>query len=178
MNITQDGENLKKELEGSKKIDKMIVDLKRYNSQADYTDGMFFVNGEFICYSVEDEFRTKKVYAETRIPNGTYKIGLRTAGKFHESYLKKFGADFHKGMLCVYNKPDWKLENMGMSFQYILIHIGNDDDDTAGCLLPGMVAYADRNYIEQSTVAYKKLYPIIRDALLKGEEVEIRVDIL
>ena len=159
----------------------MKVELKRYKSNKDYTDGMFFVDGEFICYSVEDEGRTKKVWGETRIPNGTYEISLRKEGRFHERYKKKFksyGADFHQGMLCVHNAPDWKLITPQMSFQYILIHIGNDDDDTAGCLLPGMTAHADRNFIERSTDAYKKLYPIIRDALLKGEKVTIEVTVM
>ena len=45
-------------------------------------------------------------------------------------YLNKFGPDFHKGMLCVTNAPDWKLENNGLTFQYILIHIGNKDDES------------------------------------------------
>ncbi len=159
----------------------MLVELKRYKSNKDYTDGMFFVDGNFICYSVEDEGRSKKVWGETRIPNGTYNISLRKEGKFHKRYTEKFkayGADWHQGMLCVHNKPNWVLENAGMSFQYILIHIGNDDDDTAGCLLPGMTAHADRNFIQRSTDAYKLLYPIIRDALLAGEEVTINVSLL
>lgn len=156
----------------------MKVELIRYNSQNDYTDGFFKIDGEFICYCIEDEGRTKKVYGETRIPNGVYDINLRKAGRFHERYLDKFGPAFHKGILCVSNKPDWVLENEGLRFQYILIHIGNTDKDTAGCLLPGMEAIADKNLIRKSTDAYKKLYPIIRDALLRGEAVQLEVKLL
>ena len=137
----------------------MRVELKRYNSKDDYTDGMIFVDGKFICYTIEDEFRSKKEWGETRIPNGTYQIELRKVGRFHNRYTEKF--DFHKGMLCIFNAPDWKVVTPSMSFQYILIHIGNDDDDTAGCVLVGSTAHMDKNHISDSTTAYKKLYPII-----------------
>ena len=151
----------------------MIVELKRYNSKDDYTDGMIFVDGKFICYTIEDEHRSKKVWGETRIPNGTYTVSLRKEGRFHERYTEKFR--FHKGMLCIHNKDNWVLEKDGIRFQYILIHIGNDDDDTAGCVLVGSVAYMDKNLITESTTAYKKLYPIIANALENGEEVDIVV---
>lgn len=165
----------------------MIVKLLRYNSKDDYTDGMIFVDDQFICYTLEDEARTEKVWGETRIPNGTYKIGLRKEGKFDTNYTYKFNNKesknyindtWHKGMLCIYNFDNWKIVTPGMSFQYILIHIGNTDEDTAGCVLVGSTAYMDKNKIDDSTGAYKKLYPIIANALEKGEEVKIVVDIL
>ena len=60
------------------------------------------------------------------------------------------------------------------NFEYILIHVGNDDGDTAGCLLTGMTNNADdKGFIGGSTDAYKKIYPAIRDAVLSGEEVFI-----
>ena len=151
----------------------MRVDLIRYNSTDDYTDGMILIDGVFQCYTMEDEKRTKKVYGETRIENGVYDIVLRNQGRFHINYAKKF--DFHIGMLCITNAPDYKLICKNMEFQYILIHIGNDDDDTAGCPLVGTQANSDKNVISHSTVAYKKIYPIIAQALLKGERVKINV---
>ena len=159
----------------NKKPKTMIVKLLRFNSEADYTSGMFFINGKFECFSIEDELRAVKVWGETCIPNGEYEIALRKEGRFHNSYLKKFGALFHKGMLCIHNAPEWKIVTPNMEFQYILIHIGNDDDDTAGCPLTGSVAYSDKNKIERSTDAYKKLYPKIANALAKGEKVKIIV---
>lgn len=152
----------------------MEVKLIRYNSESDYTDGLWMINGKFICYSIEDESRTKKVWGETCIPTGQYQIKLRKEGRFHNRYSDKF-PDMHKGMLCVTNKPDWKLENKGLSFQYILIHIGNDDDDTAGCLLTGLTAHATKGQIDRSTDAYKILYPIIANELVNGREVNITI---
>jgi hypothetical protein len=53
----------------------------------------------------------------------------------------------------------------------VLIHIGNTPVDTFGCLLVGMTE--SMNEIEQSTVAYCKIYPQIADALERGEDVTI-----
>tara|TARA_R110000822_G_scaffold271184_2_gene393969 strand:- start:145 stop:600 length:456 start_codon:yes stop_codon:yes gene_type:complete len=143
----------------------MEIDVIRYNSKSDFTDGLFFINGEFQVYTLEDEERSVKVFGETRIPNGRYNVGLRTVGGFDKRYSSKYGADFHKGMLWVKDVPN---------FEYILIHVGNDDGDTAGCLLTGMTNNADeKGFIGGSTDAYKKIYPPIRDAILKGEEVFI-----
>ena len=143
----------------------MDIDIVRYNSKEEFTDGMFFINGEFQVHTLEDELRTKKVFGETRIPKGRYKVELRSEGGFHQRYLNKYGEDFHKGMLHVVDVP---------GFEYILIHIGNDDDDTAGCLLVGMTNSADdAAFIGGSSQAYKKIYPIVRDAILKGEDVFI-----
>jgi hypothetical protein len=145
----------------------MEIDLVRYNDKDDFTDGVLMINGEFQVHTLEDEFRNKKVYGETRIPNGRCKVELRAEGGFHKRYLEKFGEDFHKGMLWVKDVP---------GFEYVLIHIGNDDDDTAGCILVGMSNSADdAGFIGGSVPAYKKIYQIISDAILSGEEVYINI---
>lgn len=148
----------------------MRYDLKvlRYRNGNDDTLGLFFgLNGQFEAYTLEDEARTQKVFGETRIPAGTYRVQLRTEGSTHARYLKKFGADFHKGMLHVIGVPN---------FQWILIHIGNHDDDTAGCLLVGSQPnsiHEPKGFISGSTQAYKKVYPPITQAILDGHEVYI-----
>jgi hypothetical protein len=148
----------------------MEIDVIRFNSKEDFTDGLLYINGEFQVYTLEDEDRTVKVFGETRIPNGRYQVKFRNVGGFHERYLKKYGADFHKGMLWVKNVPN---------FEYILIHVGNDDDDTAGCLLTGMTNNADNvGFIGNSRGAYEKIYPIIRDTLLRGEDVYINYELI
>jgi len=142
----------------------MKLEVLRYNSKADYTDGLLFVNNKFECYTLEDEARTVKVYGETCIPDGTYDIELRTVGGFNTKYLNKFGGEFHKGMLWIKDVPN---------FEYILIHIGNTDEDTAGCLLVGSTADKDKGFIGASTGAYKALYPKVRAALYNNEKVTI-----
>jgi hypothetical protein len=139
----------------------MKLEVKRYNSQDDYTQGLLFIDGIFECYTIEDEQRTIKVFSETAISNGTYEVKLRTEGKFHVNYSKKFPL-FHKGMLHVTNVP---------GFEYILIHIGNTDDDTAGCLLVGRGAGHDS--IVESTIAYEAMYKRVLAGFERGEKVTI-----
>ena len=107
----------------------MKLEVLRFSSQEDSTNGILFdiTDGkrEFLCYTLEDEHRDVKKYGETRVPAGTYNITLRTVGGFHGRYLKKYG-EMHKGMLWVREVPN---------FEYILIHTGNTDEHTAGCLL-------------------------------------------
>lgn len=141
----------------------MRLTVLRYNSEKDYTDGLLMINGEFECFTLEDEFRTKKVRGETRIPNGTYEVKLRNIGAFNSRYSKKFPA-IHQGMLHVTDVPN---------FTHILIHIGNDDEDTAGCLLVGSTADKDKGFIGASTKAYKDMYRKVVTALLDGEKVMI-----
>lgn len=149
----------------------MKLEVLRFSSQKDSTSGALFdiTNGDrkFMCYTLEDEYREKKVYSETRIPAGTYRLTLRTVGRLHEKYSSRF-QDIHKGMLWVRDVPN---------FEYILIHCGNTDEHTAGCLLVGEtqesnIKKAD-GFIGRSTQAYFDIYPPIANALESGEEVTI-----
>ena len=143
----------------------MKLRVVRYKSSDDFTLGMLLdeTNGKhFLCYTLEDEHRTEKVKGETRIPAGTYKITLRTVGGFHTRYAAKYG-DMHKGMLWVRDVP---------GFEYILIHTGNTDEHTAGCLLVGSTSDT-KGFIGGSVTAYKNIYPVIAKALEDGEEVTI-----
>ena len=151
----------------------MKLEVIRFSSEADSTSGLLFdvTNGrKFLAYTLEDEYRDSenaKVMAETRIPAGTYKVILRKIGRIHNNYTKRF-ADIHKGTLHVINVPN---------FKYILIHCGNTDEHTAGCLLVGDTQknnQIDKNgFIGSSTKAYSRIYPPIAEALECGEEVTI-----
>ena len=128
----------------------MIIKVDRVTSDDDSTISIVSVDGHFQCLGLEDEYRAFKKSGETRIPSGKYKVGLRTVGGFHGRYGKKF-ADIHQGMLQV-------LDVRG--FEYILIHVGNTDNDTAGCLLVGTGCYTEQQNmsIQSSVTAYKLLY--------------------
>ena len=146
--------------------------VKRFADNNDTTMGAFYINGRFMCFTIEDEERATKVSGETRVPEGTYQVALRSEGGFHTKYTSKYGS-MHKGMLAVHNAPDWKIVNKGMEFQYVLIHTGNTDEHTMGCLLvnDGLDGV---NYIGNSSVnAYKRIYPQIAKAILDGEKVTI-----
>ena len=148
----------------------MKLEVLRISSESDSSSGLVFdITDErkFLCYSLEDEYRNDKVMHETRVPAGTYQIQLRKVGGFNARYAKKYG-DFHKGMLHVQDVP---------GFEYILIHTGNTDEHTSGCLIVGDSQENNQivkdGFIGKSVQAYKRIYPAIADAILNGEEVTI-----
>ena len=150
----------------------MKYEVLRISSQKDSTSGLLFEvnNGKrtFLCYTLEDEQRDVKVWGETRIPAGTYKLGLRTEGGFHNRYLSRYGADFHKGMIWVLDVP---------GFEWILWHSGNTDENTAGCLLLGNSQESNLvkkdGFIGASRDAYKLVYPRVLSAIESGLDVEV-----
>ena len=148
----------------------MKLEVIRFNKGVDSTNGILFdVTDErkFLCYTLEDESREEKVYGETCIPEGEYQIKFRNEGGYPAKYSKRF-ADIHMGMLEVCDVPN---------FKYILIHCGNTDEDTAGCLLVGDTQENNdikkNGFIGKSTKAYMRIYPAIAKALEAGEEVTI-----
>ena len=160
----------------------MDLEVIRFSSGTDSTNGIllevnkhapaphaegFRCKRTFLAYTLEDEYRSEKKYGETRIPNGTYKLALRKTGGYHQKYSKRF-PDIHMGMLHVTNVP---------GFEYILIHCGNTDEHTAGCLLVGDSQENNQitkdGFIGKSTQAYKRIYPRIAEAIECGEEVTI-----
>lgn len=108
-----------------------------------------------------------KISGETRIPAGRYEVKLRTEGGFHQKYTRRFGS-MHRGMLHITNVPN---------FEYILIHCGNTDEHTAGCLLLGDSQENNQiitnGFIGKSTNAYKRIYPMIVKELLANKPVFI-----
>tara|TARA_Y100001963_G_C6705452_1_gene411677 strand:- start:333 stop:875 length:543 start_codon:yes stop_codon:yes gene_type:complete len=145
----------------------MKLDVVRFQNGVDATNGLLFVDGVFECYTLEDEYRDVKVMHETCIPEGTYNIEYRTVGGFHAKYTSRYG-DFHKGMLWIKSVP---------GFEYILIHSGNTDQHTSGCLIVGETQTdLDRTkdgFIGNSGDAYKKVYKKCSEALDKGEELTV-----
>jgi len=147
------------------------LEVLRYSSGADSTLGLLFLNDtsgrEFLAYTLEDEFREKKVAAETRIPEGKYDIQLRTTGGFNERYSIKFGLPWHKGMLHVQDVP---------GFEYILIHTGNTDEHTMGCLLVADTSQQNitkDGFIGASVSAYKRIYSSLAQWLVDGNKLTI-----
>tara|TARA_R100001530_G_scaffold13655_2_gene12495 strand:- start:4275 stop:4751 length:477 start_codon:yes stop_codon:yes gene_type:complete len=149
----------------------MKLKVLRFSSQEDSTSGLLFEENDlglkFLCYTLEDERRALKVRGETRVPAGIYNLALRKEGGFHKRYKGKYGA-WHRGMLHVTDVP---------GFQWILIHTGNTDEHTAGCLLVGdsqenNIVIKD-GFVGKSVNAYKRVYSSIARSIEKGNEVTI-----
>ncbi len=142
----------------------MEVKVIRFSTSNESTLGLMLINNKFECFTLEDGYRINKVPGETRIPAGRYKIRLRKEGAFHNRYSKRF-PDIHKGMLHITKVPN---------YEYILIHCGNDAEDTVGCLLVGDELnnnLVSNGYLKNSTQAYVRVYSQMCKALQEGEEV-------
>ena len=145
----------------------MKLDVIRFQFGKDATNGVLFIDDVFECYTLEDQYQTKKVMQETRIPAGEYEIKFRKEGGFHKRYTERY-PDIHRGMLHVTNVPN---------FKWILIHTGNTDEHTAGCLLLGDTQENNQiktnGFIGKSSQAYVRVYDKIAGALDMGEKVTI-----
>jgi len=149
----------------------MNLEVLRTSSSKDSTLGMLYdvtdpSSRRFMCFTLEDEHRDNKVMHETRIPSGTYNITLRKFGGFHNRYKDIF-RDVHVGMLWLRSVP---------GFTNILIHCGNTDDDTSGCLLLGSTQTSNVDgdgFVGSSRHAYRKVYSEVSERILDKEEVKI-----
>ena len=144
----------------------ILLELDRH-ANSPHSEG-YRCKRTFLAYTLEDEYRHEKKYGETRIPDGTYNLALRKTGGYNSMYSKRF-SDIHIGMLHVTDVP---------GFEYILIHCGNTDEHTAGCLLVGDSQENNQitknGFIGKSTQAYKRIYPRIAEAIDCGEQVTIK----
>lgn len=147
----------------------MKLEVVRTQFGKDATNGMLFIDGVFECYTLEDEVRDVKVYGETAIPSGEYEIKFRKVGGFHERYSARY-KNTHYGMLELQDVPN---------FKYILIHSGNTDEHTAGCLLVGNTQQdldlGKDGMIGQSRLAYERMYRKVSAEMLAGQKVTIKI---
>ena len=106
--------------------------------------------------TLEDGKRDHKVWGETCIPAGTYKLELRTSGGMTQRYANRY--DFHRGMIWLRHVPE---------FEFVYIHVGNTPADTLGCILVGLSSGEDMIY--GSRKAYEAIYTKIADAIESDE---------
>ncbi len=142
----------------------MQILIERRWKKDEYTIGRLSVNGEFLCNTLElkdigltkrmplAEIKAKKVFGETAIPAGKYRIDYRMSWKFDKmrAYLVDVPA-----------------------FVGIMIHEGNTRKDTLGCILVGM------NTVKGTVTDSKHWLGIlnkkIEEAIAKGEPVSVMV---
>ena len=137
----------------------MNLTLHREPSAENATLGELFVNGTYECKTLEDVVRDLgpngegKVPGATAIPAGRYQVIINMSPR-----LKRM-------MMRLLEVPH---------FDGVLIHSGNTDADTAGCILVGQVVDGpDR--IHGGSLALPILQRKIQDALDAGEQVWIEV---
>jgi hypothetical protein len=140
------------------------ITLRRIFDTKAHTVGILQL-GVHVFTTIEDAFHTPKISGKTRIPHGTYDIDLRTTSPMASKYAERYG-EKHKGMLWLKNVPN---------FDYVYIHVGNDEDDTEGCILVGRTLDPQKGFIGESVNAYKELYPLVMAALERNERVTITI---
>ena len=152
---------------------RLLVDRKWKKDT--YTIGNLYVNGKLFCNTLEDRDRglkktdalsiikSKKVYGETAIPTGTYKITMKVTSPKYSAV--KWYWNLCKGMMPrLLDVP---------GFDGILIHPGNTPFDTYGCILVGKNTI--KGQITQSKDTFSKLYKEMKKAVDKGEVIEIEI---
>lgn len=143
----------------------MNVLVDRVASNHDVTISRVYINNRFFCHGLEDEYRARKIPGETRISAGCYALGVRNEGGFHQRYQTLFPGE-HRGMIEILNVPD---------FQWVLVHVGNYERDTAGCLLLGRADY-DAWAVWQSKSTYRRFYNTVIDAVERDEATILFLD--
>lgn len=134
----------------------MILELKR-DGYVTPNWGKLFVDGKLLGQSLEDQDRHledggEKVYGETAIPRGRYKVQL--------SYSQRF----KRIMPEVLDVP---------GFTGIRIHGGNTEEDTEGCPLLGAVR--TQTGVAQCGGVNQRLINLIEAAEIRGEEVYLEI---
>lgn len=148
----------------------MKLILKRIALRDTYTIGRLYIDGVYFCDTLEDKVRDlnkngkfdngeKKVYSETAIPYGTYKVDINTVSP---RFKNRVWAKPYSGKIP-------RLLNVN-SFEGVLIHPGTTSKDTSGCLLVGRNTIVGK--LTQSQNTFHKLM-----SKLKGQK-DITIEIV
>lgn len=142
----------------------MELVLERKWKKSDYTIGILLINNKKFCEVIEDKDRGLKdsMTSEqiklikkpnmTAIPTGTYNVTL-------DVFSSKFGnIPFYK-KVCNGKLP--RLLNV-KGFEGILIHCGNTQLDTSGCLIVGENKVKGK--VINSKITFEKLYNILKNS--------------
>lgn len=151
----------------------LVVDRK-WKKQS-YTISNLLVDGKWFCNVLEDadrglddsmsiaKIRELKKPSITAIPKGTYEITL-------DVISPKYCTNSFYKQVCNGKVP--RLLNV-KGFEGILIHAGNTDKDTSGCLLVGVNSEVGKVLNSQDT--FRKLYKLLQEGKNRGEKITIKI---
>lgn len=142
----------------------MEILLRRTYNNNDYCIGHLYIDGKYICDTLEDtcrglkqtmkldEIKQIKIPNKTAIPTGRYLVTIDVISPKY--YKRKYYYNFCKGKVPrLINVP---------SYDGILLHIGNTKEDTSGCILVGENKIKGK--VINSTKTFEKLYNILKTA--------------
>lgn len=134
----------------------MKLNVQRTYKGQSYTIGDLFVNGTYLCNTLEDTVRLltmeKKIPGKTAIPAGRYKVIVNKSPKFERDLPRLLDVPHFDG---------------------VLIHRGNIPEHTEGCILVGENKVKGK--VINSTKYELKLVELLKDAQNRGEQIEIEI---
>lgn len=153
----------------------MILTVERRYRKADYTIGWLYIDGRQICNTLEDtdrgliqddspdSIRRRKVYGRTAIPVGTYNVLMDVVSP-------KYAAKEYYVKLCGARMP--RIEDV-TGFEGVLIHPGNTNEDTLGCILVG--DNTTKGELTGSRARFEQIYKIMSAAYNRGEKITLKI---
>ena len=117
----------------------MEIIIRRIAKRSDYTIGRMYVDGRYVCDTLEDtdrgltqtmdarEIERRKVRGRTAIPTGEYQVAMNVKSP-------RFGSKSFYQLVCGGMLP--RLVDVP-GYDGVLIHCGNSAADTDGCILVG-----------------------------------------
>ena len=146
----------------------MEILVKREYKKKDYTIGKMYIDGEYLCDTLEDTDRglaqgmalsalkEMKEYGKTAIPTGEYVLTI--------TYSNRFA----KMMPLINDVP---------AFSGARIHPLNTSKETEGCIGVGICDNPNKDWIRDSRKTYNKLMRILEYRLdTMHEDVKIRIE--
>lgn len=141
----------------------MKLTLHRTELCVGYTAGQLYIDGSRFCATLEDTNRDKdkngrldgdekKIYGETCIPFGIYRIRVSLSPKFNRELPEVMDVPHFSG---------------------IRIHRGNTAKDTLGCILVG--ERVENGYLHNSTIYETQLTKLLKVAQERGEEILLTI---
>lgn len=138
----------------------MEINVKRVFTCDKYTIGRLYVDGEYMCDTLEDcdrglddsmdekTIKRLKVYGKTAIPTGTYRVVLSYSSRFRKILPEILNVKGYSG---------------------VRIHTGNTPEDTLGCILVG------RNTKKGMVTESRKTFEPLMVAIRRGVTVNLTI---
>ena len=154
----------------------MMMTLVRKAKKPDYTIGKLYINGAYFCDTLEDTDRgldcsmsvpqilKVKVPGKTCIPSGLYLINMDTVS----ARLSK--SPFYMAV-CGGKVP--RLTGV-KGFDGVLMHAGNSDKDTEGCILVGRNRQVGK--VLDSKAMFAELYKALKHFHALKEEIYLKIE--
>lgn len=152
-----------------------IANVNNTKTGRAYCIGKMYIDNVYVCDTLEDldrglnssmtsaEVQRRKVYGKTAVPVGSYcvTLGIQSATFVKKDYFRNYCKGFLPRLLDV------------PGYAGVLIHTGNDETHTEGCLLVGYNKEVGK--VINSKSAFEKIYPMLNKAYKERDDITIKI---